>query len=388
MKHVLAPGLTLTFIALVGTAVVLAEEPAAYDFLALSDNPLGDETDFDTAPAIDDLSCIGTGSYSRPKWTVSAGAVFLHRNDPKSRTLLVDPEDGSELMNSLDLKPGWGAGPRFEITRHFCHDLDFEVEFFSIDNWANSADAQNASPSTGERFWDPYVFDDVQASYGTDLYSLELNVRRPLFGCRRLMGLAGFRYAQLNDGFFTRVSLTQDPFTVTNRGQLTLDNHLYGFQLGLEPVLWNPCGPLRVDGIIKAGVYGNDVDWLLTTGGDLNTRRWEKKGCRTSYITEMALKVTYDFCWCRCKKPSCCDPESCEPESCEAAVCTCRRWSLFAGYEAFWMCDVATAEQLKRRIRYDKAYYHGFVFGIEIPLGRQCCAPRQSCAPCTSSACE
>jgi len=381
MKHILSSAVTFAVVALVGATVLLAEEPVAYKCVGLLTSPFAEETDLDAAPVIDDLDCTEIACCFYPQWTASVSPLFLHRNDPEPRTMIVDPQDGSELINALDLKPGWGSGPRFEITRHLSCDVDLEFEFFSIDNWANHADAQNASPSTGERFWDPFVFDDIQAYSGTDLYNLELNVRWPLFGSCWLKGLAGFRYIQLNEEFFTQVTLSQGEFTATNWGQLALDNQLCGFQLGLEPVLWDPCGPLRVDGLFKAGIFGNDVDWLLLTGGDLNTRRWEKKGCRASCMGEVALKLHYDLpcrCCCCSEKPSCCEPEGCAAAPCPTA---CRRWSLFAGYEAFWMNEVATAEQLKRRIRYDCAIYHGVFFGLEISFGRGCCTERPSCAP-------
>ena len=280
-------------------------------------------------------------------WSVALGAVFLRRNDPEPRALIVDPQSGSPLMGTSDLKPGWGSGPRIELTKWLNRGRELEIEWFGIDNWSNRAEAHNGSPAVGESFWAPFVFDDVQAAYGTDLYSLECNLRWPLFGSRFATGLAGFRWAELKERFSTDVSAQQGGNTFTNSGTLDLDNHLYGFQLGAESVLWDPASPFRVEGFLKAGVYGNHVDWLLATSGDLDNRQWERHASRASFIGEVALKLSYDVVvgpgWC---------------------------WSVFGEYEALWLADVATAEQLKDMIVYDTAFYHGVFIGLEIPLGR------------------
>lgn len=376
MKRVLA---VVAILAMVGTTLTRAAE------LTLEDADGLDETAIAAwAPSAPGWSSSGLCCYP-PRWTVSAGAIFLERNDPQPRTLLVDPISGAQLMNTLDLAPYWGSGPRLEVTRHLDNGVDFEVELFNIDDWAGHAHAQNARPSINESYWDQFVFNDVGASFNSHLFNLECNLRWNAFGSRWLRALAGFRYASLDERFGVNVGLNALGTTFTNWGNLKVDNDLYGFQIGIEPVLWDPAGPLRLEGFLKTGIYGNHADWLLTTGGDLDNRQWDKTGSNAAFIGELSLKLSYDFCFGRgaaaacggdaCGEPGCGEVGCGECGTCPAAACggRCRRMTVFAGYEALWLTGVATIEQWKRTVRFDDAFYHGVYVGIEVPLGRGAC---------------
>jgi hypothetical protein len=159
-----------------------------------------------------------------------------------------------------------------------------------------------------------------------------------------------------NEELFTRVALDQDGYLLRQRGRLTLNNNLYGFQLGAEGILWEPCCSFRVEGLVKAGICGNHVNWTLRTNGDMDQRLWEKGACQSAFVTEMALMAVYKPC-CRIK--------------------------YFAGYEAFHLKEVATiAVQDKYHCNLDHAFYHGLVVGMELSFGNAGCAAGATCGSC------
>jgi hypothetical protein len=340
----------------IGTAPVGAQEVSPDDPVLLTIYEPGDlpETFSDGYEPV----------YLGPRWTASAGAVILHRQDLPWHVLVEDPETGSPLMTSADINLGWAAGPRFELIRHFDSGREIEFEYFGVQNWAQTAHAQNGRVVTDERWWRQFVFDDLRAYYGSDFHSVELNLRRPLFGSPYLKGFVGLRYLELREELVTEVTLIQDPFVFTNRGDLDLNNHLYGAQLGLEGVLWDPSGPFRLDGFIKAGIYGNHVDWDLVTEGDLDNRYWDKGDCRVSYEGETALMLVYKPCCCSC-------------------------WELFAGYEVLWLNGVINPQAKQEEPVYRDITLDGVFFGLEFCFGKRYCCARQTCSSCSScSSCE
>ena len=188
--------------------------------------------------------------YCGPRWTASAGAVILQRNDMPERDLVAGV-DGSILMTTADADVDWGTGPRLEIARYFDSGWDFEIEYFGIDNFSQSAEAQNGTPLVQQAPWKQFVFNDLKGTYTNDLYSLELNLRWPLGDSCRWKGLAGFRCIELQEAAIAEVTLVHEPYVFANRGQLDLDNHLYGFQLGAEGPLFETCWGFSIEGFAR-----------------------------------------------------------------------------------------------------------------------------------------
>ena len=364
MRHIVILATVLTVVAMAGNNRVLAEVPFLDRSILL--------TGYEEAKAGDDISMLDAGDscavmedciedcptmiYCGPKWTVGAGAVIKKWNKPPKRNLVYGDE--GILMTADDVAVEWGSGPWVELIRHTDCGWDFEVEFFCMDNLTSEAVAYNGTPAA-TWYWQQFRFDELRTFYSHDLYSLEFNVRRPLSECGRFVGLAGFHWFDLREQFITEVSLTQAPFGVlTNRGEMDIHNHLYGFQLGAEGILWEPSSCFRVEGLCKAGIYANCMDTSLVTEGDLDNRTTTAEKVQSAFVSELALMAVYQPC-------------------CSVKV--------FAGYEALHFKEVATlfVQETCSAIP-DHSFYHGVVLGVEISFGSRYCG---GCADASCS-CE
>src|SRR5690606_8580165 len=95
----------------------------------------------------------------------------------------------------------------------------------------------------------------LNANYQSTVHSTELNWLRPL--SQRITWLAGFRWIELNDHLAYTVGFPSPTVIDLN---YNMHNHLSGAQTGADVALWNRGGPLTVNGIVKAGIYGNSAD--------------------------------------------------------------------------------------------------------------------------------
>jgi hypothetical protein len=93
----------------------------------------------------------------------------------------------------------------------------------------------------------------VSASEYSQLRSFELNVRKEVSQVVTL--LAGYRHIDLNErifGQFTNLGVNTDSFSVQ------AFNHMDGFQIGSEAILWRPgAGRFRLEGSAKVGLFGD-----------------------------------------------------------------------------------------------------------------------------------
>ncbi len=94
----------------------------------------------------------------------------------------------------------------------------------------------------------------VNYNYISQLHSAEINLRRPIW--ERLSVLMGFRYLELHE----ELNSTIDEAPVLD---VNVDNHLYGGQIGMNVAFINTCR-WSLEGVIKAGVYGNYSDLAMS----------------------------------------------------------------------------------------------------------------------------
>jgi len=190
-----------------------------------------------------------------PCWTGRTDALMLWRNAPQGVSLFepatANPGVG---LNAADLTSGMAAGPRFTLFRHTGDTGAIEFNYFRVQDFSGAgtvtgpttlADGLLCIPGFG-------AFDRASAGLSSELQSFELNRRFPTDG--RVQWLAGFRWFQWNDTLALEgVGLPAGPVTVFNQ----TNNDLYGFQLGADSILWRPGGRFWVEGLGKAGIYGN-----------------------------------------------------------------------------------------------------------------------------------
>jgi hypothetical protein len=350
----------LAVVALTGNNYVRGEAPlldrsvllTEYQETKTGDDLLALDPD-DCCAAMEDCPVL---SYCGPRWTVTLGAEIKQRNDMPEFTL-VEGAGGKELMATSDIDVGWGSGPRLEIARHMDCGWDLEAVYFGIDNFDGSAVAYDGTP-VATWFWEQFVFDELYGSYRNELYSAEFNVKWPLCEDGRFKGIAGFRWIELHEELYAEVTSAGHPlYGTTAWGSLDLGNQLYGFQLGAEGILWEPCCQFRVEGSAKAGIYGNHADWLRKRGSILGDECCGTEECQSAFVSEFALMGVYQpCCWLKA----------------------------FAGWQALHLKEVATGSVQQKEIDviFDHAFYHGVVLGLEISFGSRYCG---GCAgPCCS----
>jgi hypothetical protein len=185
--------------------------------------------------------------------------MFLRRSTASSQTLVRNQLTGEEILNSDDLTFDYQGTPRFGLMRIYpsCHGWD--VNYFGLQSWTTTArsgseDVSPAYEGPGGLIPSTRPGTIFRTDYGTDLYSVEVNYRYRVRDCVTLV--AGFRWLELGDEFSaTRIAPTdQDLFTVDT------NNHLYGFQIGLDTTLWERRGRFQVDATLRAAILGNHAD--------------------------------------------------------------------------------------------------------------------------------
>jgi hypothetical protein len=158
--------------------------------------------------------------------------------------------------------------------------------------------------------------DDIASfRYVSKLHSIEANFRRQV-SCR-VSVLAGFRWIELSEDFGVLYE-TNPNIAGPSRYRVDVNNHLYGFQVGADALLWNNNCWL-VDASVRAGVFGNNADQTtlehyVEFGG--LPAAGTASGTDTSFLGE--LEVT-------------------------ATRCLTDRLSLRLGYQMLWLEGVALA---------------------------------------------
>ncbi|MCE9547572.1 MAG: BBP7 family outer membrane beta-barrel protein [Planctomycetia bacterium] len=178
------------------------------------------------------------------------GAVGLHRSGNQNHVLLSEVGTGDPVLSSGDVSPGWGVGPEVDLLVHFSPCVDLEIDWFSLGDWSHqhTVDVNGADV-------DPFgtSLESGQVRNESKFRNFELNLRQNYSD--RLTFLAGFRYIELQDLFGLHYEGIGGGADYEDAAIRT-SNHLYGFQLGADGVLWER-GDWRLNGWLKAGLYGN-----------------------------------------------------------------------------------------------------------------------------------
>ncbi|MDA7938643.1 BBP7 family outer membrane beta-barrel protein [Pirellulales bacterium] len=241
-----------------------------------SDDPLvsewsvGDEETLDFQPVTPRAVFGGDvcGIRHCPKWVLQADALFLWQNNIASRSLyLSNNPAGVSALDSNDVSPSIGVGPRLALFRNFNSYSAFEANYFIVPSLAGAASLPTSLRAYEQNDLNGFIYNDINdATVDTDsqIQSLELNYRRRR-GFATL--LAGFRYVQwtstmqINDNFTAIPTPPSVPpqFNGSDAFTTTTGNELYGGQLGCDLMLWNRGQRIRVNGIGKAGVFFNQA---------------------------------------------------------------------------------------------------------------------------------
>lgn len=292
-----------------------------------------------------DIICCGAGGDVAGQallGTIRAGTLILTRNhaaaEPSAKIL---DTSGNTVLDASDLGLGVSAGLDLTLLTALSQSNELEIRFFGIDNWSTS---ESASDPTGVRFDGFGIFmpavQSQRIDYTSRLFNIEVNLRPRVVGGVPLV--LGFRSMQLHE----RLNLsTLDPLPESVDLTTHTNNFLYGFQVGAEPYLLGANGPLRLDGLAKAGIYGNHVTQGTSSplAGTIGAH-----DDRVSFVGELGLTVVYRFC---------------------------PMFAARAGYEMLWIYGVALAPDQSRvtdvtvpsaRVNSSAtAFYQGAVVSLE-----------------------
>lgn len=273
-------------------------------------------------------------------WTVSAEALVMSRIGGRSSDIIVDPVSGAEPLNSNGFNFPWAAGMRFGVV---AEDLicccDVEASYIGMDEWSAAKSITAGDNGAELRFFNSpatatFVLpgQTVNFNYISRLHGTEINLRHPLW--ERLGVLMGFRYLEVHEEL--NGNIDGDPTFDVN-----VDNHLYGGQIGLNVAFIN-CPNYSIEGVVKAGVYGNASDLAMTTPtfvGGLPTKH-------TAATGEIGLTAIFQV-------------------TCNLAA--------RLGYQAMWIDGVAIASDQMEFVNTANAkpymggtlFYHGATAGLE-----------------------
>ncbi len=304
-----------------------------------------------------DASCDGFGScgcdaaydtccdddYRCGGLTFRAGVLFMKRESPGNVPLVIDNNGaGPVVLSGSDFDFDYEVGAEASIIwDNPCLWAPIEFRYMWINDWTATQSATGLTNPVVNTTPQATTLNTLDyADYKSEMQSMELHFRRPCCNGRTTL-LAGFRYISFDEDLDMQ-------FDGADRFWWGIENDLYGLQLGLEHVIYDNCCNFRLEGFLKAGIYGNDaktsnrvlaveeVDLSETSGMD-----------HVAFAGELGLVAEYDVCC---------------------------NWTLRAGYQALWLDGVlVAANQVPGTntsaqtvsYNYTTAFFHGALFQAE-----------------------
>ena len=241
-------------------AALVACDPES---LIADDQVMGTAYEEDRADAWDDSCDIACGEFCNyccpPTWKVRAGAVILTREQSDEGMLAILLGGLTQISGEEDFNFGYTAGPDVSIERVLGNGPNsVELRYFGALEWTSQVEYGNTGDIQIGPINIPLAF-DVAGNYLSRLNSTEINFRHQQSD--RVTWLTGLRIIELHEELSYDVDFIVPNLTGVN---WNTDNHMYGAQAGADVQMWRLSGPLSVNGIFKAGIYGNDADNSFT----------------------------------------------------------------------------------------------------------------------------
>jgi hypothetical protein len=246
--------------------------------------------------------CVPAGGPCGPCWTFTAEALALQRNSTRSQLLFVPiipivapggltpPPLTPDPLDAVNMNFGVAYGPKLSAIRHDVCGYDLEVAYFQFDGFTAGGELPGMSRMVADMTSIGPLVTDGMNRYVSALYSGELNVRRQWTDC--LTVLAGFRMVELDEhyrgGGVDVITPTQVDSLFTNTF-----NHLYGGQIGVEAQVFNHGGPLQINGLCKAGVFGNAAQQNYQLFANAAVPLCANSCSQVSFLGETGLVATY-----------------------------------------------------------------------------------------------
>ena len=201
-------------------------------------------------------------------WTGRVDALILSRNAPGDRPLYTfNPGVAGTALNANQLESIAAVGPRLSLFhKDHCGNASWESTYIYSGGFVSERTLQPAvagyltAPPGIYGIDSPPVnsLDTATARLTSSLQSAELNRRWGWGSCTQF--LAGFRWLQWQE-----TAAISDVYgaATPNFGEDVYTtgcyNNLFGGQIGLDTLLWQPAKCFRVEGLVKAGAYYNSA---------------------------------------------------------------------------------------------------------------------------------
>lgn len=244
-------------------------------------------------------------------WVFRAESLMLWKTDPQSQPLFDgwDPAAGivtGPALNADQLHSGVAAGPKFTLMRLDNEGHGWEAAWFRVQSFTGSrqlppTDAGYAIADGTSLYGNQFVdLDAVAVESASAIQSFEWLARLPS-GMERLVWTTGFRWVEWRDhiviGDTYRDLITTEEFF--DRYDTSTINSLYGLQIGADAVVWRPNRRFHVDGLAKAGVYGNNArqsSAYTTDGlGSAETLSVATATARAAFVGEVGVAAVWQI---------------------------------------------------------------------------------------------
>ena len=303
-------------VTLLPSRLTLAEEDAVEPLPAVRQEPLTTElaegevevVPWEPGNGLEVVEPDEDGKYTR--WSaVRVEALLLWRDAPQT-VPLVDYAAGGRALDARDLHAGGASGPRFTLLSEDTDGEGSEIGYFDLASFQATREVPTVAGGyttvAGLDGAGSTSVDGATAGLSSRIKSLEVIGRART--SQRWVSTSGFRWVEWQESF----SLLTGP----ERFNARAINSLYGHQWGLEGVLWRPTTALALEGVAKAGIYGNvsKQDSLLASSGGLSSIATDT--ARVAFVGETGLTGTWQVReWLRAR----------------------------AGYQALWLGGIASA---------------------------------------------
>jgi hypothetical protein len=223
-----------------------------------------------------------------PRWTFTAEGIVMERTPTRNRAMFTPYPTIGGSLNAQDLNFPVAYGPKVSAIRHADCGWDLEVGYFQLDGFRARTAVPGISGMVTDSSGATLFTTDGEALYDSALYNGEVNVRRQ---CNDWFTfLAGFRMVELDERY-NAAGLEQ---TLLNSVSTRTLNHLYGLQIGADMEVYNMGGPLRINTLCKAGVFGNTAtqDYQRIQGGAVDAVYSADRN-QASFLGEAGVVATY-----------------------------------------------------------------------------------------------
>jgi hypothetical protein len=207
-------------------------------------------------------------------------ALMLWQGAIASRPLLANA-GGATVLDANQAQTIMSVGPRYALFLNLDQCYSIEGNYFNVGSFAGTAPQVPAGVYTGITLPGsiPPSPTPFQLLTNGEITSAELNWRRR---AEAITWLAGFRWVEWNQQFQLVDSVTAPTAGTT----AVTGNDLYGGQAGMDIMLWNNGGPIKVNGFGKAGVFYNTA-YQRTNSGKGNDFLGSGTAEQTSFFGEV-----------------------------------------------------------------------------------------------------